>query len=1061
MANRFPLAKRYLTKAAVLMTLCAVVSGSEVSDSSAIADSLLQLQAPDTSNSGATAGSLLDHDTQEVHSQAPDSAQSEIIMGETESDSTVEMHVANTDSITTDKILIEGIVVSAQNGEFPGAENLTIKVDSLQVSADETGMFRTEINLCDFFTVQVTSSQFEIFREVVKVVPDQNNYFISVTLKERKASSTQIDNIDTPPDTAHAVPWTISGTIIDSRVDLAIKSDSTVLKFDGQVVPNTSKGNFYITTRIGGRHVLQFTCPGYNEVLQEILLDGGDKQPFIVMATSPEGEQITKREIVVSAKAEPLHRSAEISKVTVSRKEIQRTATTLSDPMRVLLTLPGVTSSSDLSSRPIVRGGEEMQTRTYLDGVSLIQPFHFGGLHSTFNPLSVQEMTLYPSGFPSHLGNSLSALVEVKRRRPAEEPLEIAFDANILQSAAYVGVPLLNGKAGVNGSWQGSYYQHMFNLGLLMFNIEDAQDFMESVSLPNYNDYSLGFQLHPNSNWSFQVNGDFYRDDFVLSSSDSGYIVDSYYHDGDRVWKVRDTISYYDEYYYYDDNSYIDSVKYIKSGYFKDTLMMYKSHYNMISGSATFTPDENWVFTGALAWQKRWWDLNFPEEYSFYIDSSVYDISINQGNSSLGVVYSGMENHILKAGIQVDYTSAKYKVYLARFLHEIITRGSLSLYDFWGPVNCDTAVTLLTDDPEYYQYDILNRLLVKFNGDKGYLSTGMYISDNWTINDKLTADAGVRVEASSADNSVAVSPRLTLKYSFKENTELMFSTGHYTQNNYEPAAIALSKDLGPESVWHFDMGSEMRIFPWLTYKSNVYYKLYNGLLSEVITDSEEDTTLSRDVLITMLMDYDVYYGEYKPLDYYSSLTTTELLNLAKSQNLLSTLSSSYTNKGKGIAYGWENSLRIQFSDYWHGWISASLGRSKRQRMPGWRWHDFPLETPVLFSVVSYYRLPRRYELSVKYRFTSGLPYTPVKTDDNSLTIANFNSARFTPYHSLDFRIAKGFVTKWFKGHTYLEVSNSLNAPNSFLLDNEKKTLQGTTFNIPAPIILLGLEFDLL
>ncbi len=965
-----------------------------------------------------------------------------------------------------DMLVVEGMIISQSTGEYPTDGGVVLSVDSKEVPVDEQGMFRTSISRHEYFTLEVSSSGFESFREIIQTVDGQRNYFVTCALKPREETdsqskpsaqkSSQPRKSTDSADMLERIPWTISGTIIDSRVDLAVESDSTVLTFDGEEVSGTDKGNFYITTNIGGRHVLSFSSPGYNDVIREIDLTGDQKQPFVVIATSAKGHEITRREIVVSAKSQSLHRTARIAKTTVSRKEIQRTAATFSDPMRVLQTLPGVTSTSDISSRPVVRGGEIHQSRVYLDGISLIQPYHYGGLHSTFNQLAIDNISLYSSGFPSHLGNSLSALIEASGRRPAQESFELALDCNLLQSAAYIGVPLFDNKAGINLAWQGSYYQHVANLMMGVFADDETKEDFKHITLPDYNDISVGFELRPNSKWSFSLTESFNGDKYMYTESDSGIPVQAFksYDNGPPVVH-KDTLEDWElDDFRWNIMPNVDSAVIGDKSHFLDTVFIYKSNYNILGANATFTPNDVWVLKTSLAWQKRWWDIDFPVAYSEYIRSSKFDVSINQGNGGVGVVYSGIKNHLIRAGLQIDATRARYNVYIPRFLHEMITKGSTTLYDFLGPMTGDTGTVLTHTEMSDYLFDLSERLLINYRGDRDYVNAGVYVNDSWEVTDKVNADVGVRLETCTADSSVTLSPRFTLKYKMRDNLEMLLSAGRYTQNNYEPAVIALSRNLGPEKTWHADAGAQSRLLPSLSVKSNLYYKSYSGLLSEVIESQGRKMPPLHELI------YHLRY-RYSPR-HLQNLTQDELAQLAYEFFSESSLYTSYyTNKGSGYAYGWENMVRYEVGDFWHGWLSFTLGRSVRQRLPGWRKHPFPLETPLLISFVNYYRLPRRYEFSVKYRLIGGRPYTPTDASLEEVRISDFNSGRLAPYQSLDFRISKGFLRKRMRGHLYIEVWNSLNSPNLFMLDSKTKHLQGQTTNIPVPVLLFGFDFDLL
>jgi hypothetical protein len=151
-------------------------------------------------------------------------------------------------------------------------------------------------------------------------------------------------------------------------------------------------------------------------------------------------------------------------------------------------------------------------------------------------------------------------------------------------------------------------------------------------------------------------------------------------------------------------------------------------------------------------------------------------------------------------------------------------------------------------------------------------------------------------------------------------------------------------------------------------------------------------------------------------------------------------------------------LRFDPADFWDGWVSVSLGKSMRQRHPGWRWHEFPFDRPLLISIVNYYRLPRKFEIGLKYRYMTGIPYTPVSYG-NEFKIGAYNSRRYAPYQALDMRIAKGFTLKGSKCHFYIEALNMLNSPNLFLNDSKTHELQMVGMNLPFPMLHIGLDIN--
>jgi hypothetical protein len=496
-----------------------------------------------------------------------------------------------------------------------------------------------------------------------------------------------------------------------------------------------------------------------------------------------------------------------------------------------------------------------------------------------------------------------------------------------------------------------------------------------------------------------------------------------------------------------------------------DTLMEYKSNYNILYGTAQYAWSDEHLFNFTAAWQKRWWDLDFPSMTGSF-GKSIYDVAINQYNTSFGWLYTGLTNHTIKSGFQFDYTTSSYDVFLVRFLHEIIINGNTNITDFWGPINGDTAITLtnsgVNDDNTAYNdllLELSGRLLVSYKGKRSYYNAGFYLHDSWDISDKLHLDAGSRLEYSRTDHETWISPRFSLRYTLNGKNELIGAAGLYTQNNYDISAIALSKDLKPEKVWHASAGIVSKLLPWLEQKVDVYGKYYYDLLSEVITPFSFD-------IGTMLSIINNNYPDRLPVNPTEEEIRQLFFNIMLRDG---DFSSSYVNNGRGYSFGIDYMLRFQPSDFWHGWISASWGRSFRQRQAGWRFHPFPLERPLLFSIHNYYRLPKQFEIGIKYRYCSGIPYTSASGGENlsnyyrdsitDLTIGAYNDSRYVPYQRLDLRFSKTFSWKNAKGHFYTELWNILNTPNLFLIDNRTRRFKTIAPNLPIPIPFVGLDLQ--
>jgi hypothetical protein len=965
----------------------------------------------------------------------------------------------------SDSIAVDGLIIDNESGAFPSQSAVTVYVDSLKFLPDTTGSFNARILRSNYHVVKVQANGFAPFAATIQTSLEKNNYFVTCGLEKTNIATL----IPAAKETTIGPGWTISGCIADSRLDLAIASDSARLEFDNQQVPLSKKGSFRVITKNGGTHTFHVSIPGYHETYQNVRLSSKDPQPFVVVHTTRLKFAVSRREITVSAKRQPVHVTSSVAETKIPRNELKGTAATTSDPMQVLATLPSVATESDVSARPIVRGGDVLESRVFLDGITLLQPYHYGGIRSTFNQSALSGLTLYKSGFPAQYPNAQSALVAASSRMPAEEPLALDFDVNMMQYGTYLGIPIgKNKNVGVCASAQGSYMDLMSKAimkGISLVSGDPAMksgvdEYINTVNLPDYRDYSVGIEVKPNDKLSLFVNEVYNTDRVKFTSRDSMETWMYHYPDG-STRTGRRTFPVNPNFYFGNgqtwefpgpgyDSSWLTGKKEIV-----DTLVTYKSRYNNLYGTAQYLLADDQVLFFSAAWQKRWWDLTFPRAFSDMIPISIYDVTIDQFNASGHWLSTGTPRHIIKAGMNLDYTKAKFNVYTARILHQLITEGSTNFDDHWGPVTGDTGFTLTNDRTQSFDFTSLaSRLLVRYNGYRHFLSGGIFGQDEWSVTPRLTLDYGARIEASLADTSFTFSPRVSAKYAFRENIELLGAIGHYTQNNYEIAALALSNSLKPEKVWHTSLGAEVRIVPWLTDKVDVFGKYYYDLVSENVTQRRigaDGFPVFMDS--TLRARYgNAYIDSVQGTGEFDKLTTAFMLS-----NEL--YESHYTNDGSGYSFGFENLLRYDPTAFWYGWLSFSLGTSVRQRHPGWRWHPFELDRPLLISLVNYYRLPRKYEIGVKYRFMSGLPYTPVN-NDQGFSIGPSNSRRYAPYQRLDFRISKGFNLFKSRGNFYVEAWNAFNLPNSILRDSKTHEIKMFDINIPITVLFLGMDFSL-
>ena len=167
----------------------------------------------------------------------------------------------------------------------------------------------------------------------------------------------------------------------------------------------------------------------------------------------------------------------------ITREEIERVPGTGGDPLKALESLPGVARSGFLNAALVVRGAEPANTVVQLDGHPLPFLFHFGFWKSVINPLMVERVRFYPGGMPSHYGNVLQAVVDVRTREAARDRWRGVADINMTDTSLYLSGPLKDDMT-VSGAARFSYLSLLIMGGSALAN-------QKAWLFPRYSDYQI------------------------------------------------------------------------------------------------------------------------------------------------------------------------------------------------------------------------------------------------------------------------------------------------------------------------------------------------------------------------------------------------------------------------------------------------------------------------------------------------------------------------------------------------------------------------------------------
>jgi hypothetical protein len=152
------------------------------------------------------------------------------------------------------------------------------------------------------------------------------------------------------------------------------------------------------------------------------------------------------------------------------------------------------------------------------------------------------------------------------------------------------------------------------------------------------------------------------------------------------------------------------------------------------------------------------------------------------------------------------------------------------------------------------------------------------------------------------------------------------------------------------------------------------------------------------------------------------------------------------NDGIGRVYGGELLVKQELWHNFYGWISYTVSRAERKDHPDQPWRSFQYDQTHIFTLVASYKLPRGFQLGIRFRYVTGNPYTPVLGSYFDATSGGYTrisgdvySSRLEDFHQLDVRLDKTWTFRLWKFSLYLDIQNIYN----------HRSEEGVTYNYNA------------
>jgi hypothetical protein len=232
----------------------------------------------------------------------------------------------------------------------------------------------------------------------------------------------------------------IYGVVTDSLTRQRIPFANVTVVGTGRGAATNNVGFYLVPKMAPGTYEVTASVMGYGRSTRTVSLKSSQS---IELNFQLPPVSIEVQEVVVSGTRKRLEVETNPSVHVLDKQDIKMIPVTAQqDLLQALKILPGIVSTSDVSSRFYVRGGAGDQNLFYFDGIRIYYPFHALGIFSVFNPNVVENVEVYTGAFPPGYGGRLSSVVNVMTRDGRADRIAARANINLLSVEAEAEGPL-------------------------------------------------------------------------------------------------------------------------------------------------------------------------------------------------------------------------------------------------------------------------------------------------------------------------------------------------------------------------------------------------------------------------------------------------------------------------------------------------------------------------------------------------------------------------------------------------------------------------------------------
>lgn len=229
------------------------------------------------------------------------------------------------------------------------------------------------------------------------------------------------------------------GAVIDGATHKPLTGVSIMLIGTKSGTASDTSGHFRIADVPSGSYNVVAGMIGYeSDTLLVTIEPGKTTQLEITLKPRP----VSLPSVVVSG--ERLAERSCVSDHLIERRTVLLREGQMQDPIRMIQTLPGITSLGDLfmPSQIYVRGGGPEENLFLLDWTKVHWPWYFGGMKSVFNSEIIDRIELLTGGFPVKYGECLSSVLNVTTRDGNREHVSGNVSVGLINTQALLEGPI-------------------------------------------------------------------------------------------------------------------------------------------------------------------------------------------------------------------------------------------------------------------------------------------------------------------------------------------------------------------------------------------------------------------------------------------------------------------------------------------------------------------------------------------------------------------------------------------------------------------------------------------